>query len=313
MMNVTNSEEALKSYCKSKGYEKPIYEIISRASTRLDDNTYRHKHYICSVTVNGKHLANGDGFSKRIARKKAAMYGLQNLRILEMSNFFNVFRDILPQRAIGYGQRESTNVQFSPSVEIEEMLSIENVYNEILSPAVQNNCPKSPDKQLSNIEETTKKSTTDGNDVDNVVVVGENQHPPTKINETNSNSRRDSDPSQDLILAAIAKLRSYDEVVDEIKTHHNGNNNNDKDKQESKVIKFIVKENVEQMQQVTKEILNLNLDGNNNNNNNSDDDNGKSIEYIDDVRCSPLDMKTVLMEKIKSSSSGKTDEKIYKI
>ena len=96
-MNVTNSEEVLKNYCKAKGYEKPVYRIISRKSTLLDGHVYRFKHYVCVVSVNGFQLADGDGFSKRIARKKAAMKGLQQLRVYELQNFWQVYQTILPQ------------------------------------------------------------------------------------------------------------------------------------------------------------------------------------------------------------------------
>lgn len=86
VMNVANAEGTLKSYCKSKGYQKPVYKIVSRNSQLLNGEVFRFKHYVFSVTVNRLQLATGDGFSKRIARKKAAMLGLQNIRLLEFQN-----------------------------------------------------------------------------------------------------------------------------------------------------------------------------------------------------------------------------------
>lgn len=106
-MNVTNSEKVLKNYCKAKGYEKPVYRITSRDSRMIDGIVYRFKHYVCVVSVNGFILADGDGFSKRIARKKAAMYSLQQLRVLELHNFWEVYQTILPQGLLKNGNSES--------------------------------------------------------------------------------------------------------------------------------------------------------------------------------------------------------------
>lgn len=133
-MNVTNSEKVLKNYCKAKGYEKPVYRITSRNSRMLDGKVYRFKHYVCVVSVNGFILADGDGFSKRIARKKSAMYSLQQLRVLELQNFWEVYQTILPQGLLKSGtsssalpnqliQTRKLMIPAASAVEIEELIS----------------------------------------------------------------------------------------------------------------------------------------------------------------------------------------------
>ncbi|KAJ6218418.1 hypothetical protein RDWZM_009575 [Blomia tropicalis] len=122
-MNVTNSERVLKNYCKSKGYESPVYRIISRNSTLLDNNIYRFKHYVCTVSVNGHNLAQGDGFSKRIARKKCAMFGLQQLRVYEMQSFWQTYRNQTFVQSDGTIQNKL--MLTASAVEIEELLPTE--------------------------------------------------------------------------------------------------------------------------------------------------------------------------------------------
>ncbi|KPM09305.1 hypothetical protein QR98_0078390 [Sarcoptes scabiei] len=120
-MNVTNAKKALKSYCKFKGYEKPIYTLVSKDPVRLNGEIYRKKFYIYSVKVNGQHLANGEGISKRIARRKAAMFGLQNLRLMEISNLFEMFNGFVPiHRAIDQGETGSSGKR--SAIEIEELI-----------------------------------------------------------------------------------------------------------------------------------------------------------------------------------------------
>lgn len=100
-MNATNAESALKSYCKIKGFEKPVYQIVSKNSKMIDGKVFRYKYYVTSVTVNGIHLANGDGYSKRIAHMKAAMYGLQQLKLLELHQLFVGYKQFNPAMFMG--------------------------------------------------------------------------------------------------------------------------------------------------------------------------------------------------------------------
>jgi len=99
-MNVTNSERTLKAYCKERGYEKPKYRISCRNSIWIDGRVYRYKHYKATVSVNGYQLAEEEGFSKRIARKKAAMKGLQQLRMHELQNFHQDIQRAFPNGLI---------------------------------------------------------------------------------------------------------------------------------------------------------------------------------------------------------------------
>ena len=313
MMNVTNSENALKSYCKSKGYEKPIYRIESRQSIILENNVYRHKHYLCSVKVNGKHLANGDGFSKRIARKKAAMFGLQNLRILELTNFFNVFRDILPQRALEYHDHQRgqpANIQLNVSFQIASNSNQnENVYNEILPQNIRPTIMEKPSSSSTNNDNDNDQNNGDENQQ-------QQQEPKSvKINVTktsNSPHNDDDDPSDDLIRAAIVKLRSYNDVVDEIKIYHennngNGNANNQMNSMDNKRIMNDEQPNQQQQQQqqlnhiqqvMMNKIHKLNIQDDVNN-----DDKQSIIEPIEDIVDNDDKNGTKLIQ----------NEKIYKI
>jgi hypothetical protein len=76
-MNITRAKTTLKSYCYRNGYENPKYKIISKSGRGF------RKFYTIRVDVNGSAVAKGEGISKRIARKKAALSGLNGLRILK--------------------------------------------------------------------------------------------------------------------------------------------------------------------------------------------------------------------------------------
>lgn len=111
-MNVNNAERALKSYCHAKGYEKPIYVIVSKNSRRVDGNVYRCKFYVCSVTVSSVLLAFADGYSKRIARKKAAMFGLQKIRLMELHQLFTSYAKFKPtQQMITSNEQQQLRIE----------------------------------------------------------------------------------------------------------------------------------------------------------------------------------------------------------
>jgi hypothetical protein len=76
-MNITRAKATLKSYCYRNGYENPNYKIVSKSGRSFK------KFYTIRVDVNGLAVAKGEGISKRIARKKAALSGLNGLRTLK--------------------------------------------------------------------------------------------------------------------------------------------------------------------------------------------------------------------------------------
>lgn len=96
--NLTTSERTLQRYCKAKGYDNPIYKVVSRSSARIG-NVIREKYYTVSVSVNAIQLAVGDGMSKRIARMKCATWGMQKLRILELHQLMTGYQRAIPEMA----------------------------------------------------------------------------------------------------------------------------------------------------------------------------------------------------------------------
>lgn len=266
-MNITNSEQALKNYCKTKGYEKPIYTITSRQPIQSKNANYKDKYYVCSVKVNGQHLAEGDGISKRIARKKAAMFGFQNLRLFEMSSMFVAFKNQMPLRSIGYEHSESSSRKnFKSSFESGKILNIEN--------------------GLQSTKQLALESGLILNKEDEIIF-------PKKIIKDRSNS----DTSEELILAAISKLRSYQDA-------DNGNEHEFKQNKEifpsTKVIYLD-----QQQIKLTKQVKNLNLilEG-------DTTDELDSIDYIDDDDQHPIEFAN---GEQKNNSIVKRITKIFKI
>lgn len=276
-MNITNSEQALKNYCKTKGYEKPIYTISSCHPIQLKNANYRDKYYVCSVKVNGQHLANGDGISKRIARKKAAMFGFQNLRLFEMSSMFVAFKNQIPLLSIGYKHQSSSNENFKSSLENKEILAIEN-------------CLQST-KQLE--PELIQRK-------EDKIIFQPNKSPKMIIKD-----RSNSDTSEDLILAAIAKLRSYQDA---------DNGTEHESKQNGKILpstKAIINDGIyldqQQIKELTKELKNSILENDMPIENELD-----SIDYIDNDDQHPIEFING-EQKNNSTIIKKITKRIFKI
>lgn len=129
--NVTKSIDTLERYCKNKGYEKPSYRIVSRNAKQLPDGVRLDKYYTSSVTVNGIHLAKGEGISKRIAYQKAAVFGLQQLRLFELHSFWTFYRnrsleakqiEAGPSNTQGNKKITKKNLEMIGSPDIEELI-----------------------------------------------------------------------------------------------------------------------------------------------------------------------------------------------
>ncbi|KAH9399873.1 hypothetical protein TYRP_017441 [Tyrophagus putrescentiae] len=231
-MNVTNAEQVLKNYCKAKGYEKPRYRITSRASTMLDGKVFRFKHYVCRVTVSGFSLAEGEGFSKRIARKKAAMDGLAQLRVLELQDFWAVYQTILP--ASGDQQRKTQQLMVTTStitsgVEIEELLPTGGMVTPYSVAAPQ----RKPNnrKQSQSTQQQLESADEDPADV--------------KLRSRSGRERTlSADSSNELISAAIEKLKSYsnDDDDDDAGWTRKEEEEEDKAKKKKKKLKEVFSE-----------------------------------------------------------------------